>query len=335
MHDKTETYPKSEVPIPIVPEDISKRFHVSGIVDTRFAGCARLLQSVWRERHGFEMGRHKPKGGKPRKLGSLLDPALARTGVNFLAPDIAKLVRREVAYREIGALIDERRLWTNLLSSQTLTFNLLARAKLDLGLASRLFRQLLPDLMETVDEITFEHSPGRGDPNYLGDYTAFDAFVTGWGPNGEPTFVAIEVKYSESMRQPGRSEKERYRELTRAFALHIDPEAPSLLAEPLAQLTAEHVLAAVIRHRMGPEARGAFLTIAPALNRDAWNALDLYRTTLTYEPKGVAFVPATLEAVIAAIRAAGDEVSATRLTERYTDFGPVHALIEEWEPFAE
>jgi hypothetical protein len=38
----------------------------------------------------------------------------------------AHTARREAAYREVGALIDQERLATNLLSSMPLTFNLLA-----------------------------------------------------------------------------------------------------------------------------------------------------------------------------------------------------------------
>lgn len=335
MTDKTIPYHIPETALPVIPEDIAKRFFVDGIDDTRFAGCSRLLQSIWREARSFEMGVHEPKGGSPRKLGSLLHPSLARTGVNFLAPDIARLVRREAAYREIGALIAETRLWGNLLSSQTLTFNLFARAKLNPEFATRLFAHLVPGLMERVHRVIFEHSPGRGDPDYLGDYTAFDAFIIGQTSTGTPAFIAIEVKYSESMRQPGRGDKPRYRELTRAFALHVNPDAPGLFTEPLAQLTAEHILAAVIARRLGPEARGIFLTIAPAENRDAWNAIDLYRSMLTPGPDALAFVPVTLEGVIEAIRKSGDEDLSRRLAERYTDFGPVHDLIDEWEPFAE
>src|ERR1700738_338474 len=143
-------------PLPIVPADILDRFHVNEPYDTRFASGARLLQSIWRERRGLPVGRIKPEKGPRRRLGSRLTPEVARTGANFLTPEIAKLAWREAAYREYGAFIDEERLWGNLLSSQPLAFNLFGRAKLHRAIGNKLFRALLPDLVATIESIHFE-----------------------------------------------------------------------------------------------------------------------------------------------------------------------------------
>ncbi len=328
----TVTYEQPPKNLPIVPNDILARFFVDGLDDSRFAGCARLLQSVWRDRHQLEIGQHKEASGTTRRLGSRLSPNVARSGANFLAPDIAKIVRREVAYREIGALIEEKRLRENLLSSQTLTFNLFARAKADREYATLLFSTLFPDLIQSVNWIAFEHSPGRGNPAFLGDYTAFDLFVLGTANDGTPAFLAIEVKYSEAMKPSNRIRNPSYRELTREFALHVNPDEPGLLTEPLAQLTAEHLLASVIQRQLGGETRGAFVTVAPRENNDAWNALALYGKQLTSGSGGLGFVALTLEDVVEAIGEIGDTVLAQRLNERYIDFTPVHCLIDEWEP---
>ncbi|MFG1243890.1 hypothetical protein V5F31_16060 [Xanthobacter sp. V7C-4] len=333
MADKTDGYVNSL--LPIVPRDILQRYHVNEFGDTRFASCARLLQSIWRESRGLAPGWHRGRDGRQRILGSRLDLADARRGRNLLTPDIARLTRRATAYREIGAFIEEQRLWENLLSSQPLTFNLFARCQSARDRGLGLFAHLFPGFFGQVGELAFEHSPGRGDPTYLGDYTAFDLYVSGLAPDGSPAFIAIEMKYSEAMRQPGRSSKARYRELTRAYALHLDPEAPGLLSDPLAQLTAEHLLAALIRERLGPGAYALFVVIAPAGNRDAWNAVDRYRSMLTEQGDGVPFIALTLEAVISAIGETGDPDLAARLHERYTDFTPVHRLIDDWEPFTE
>ena len=246
------------------------------------------------------------------------------------------MVRKEAAYREIGALIEEHRLWENLLSSQALTFNLFARLKTDKKAASRFFAKLVPGILKQVDRIVFEHSPGRGDPAFLGDYTAFDVFVEGTSAVGAPAFLAIEVKYAETLRQQQRrTASPRYRELTLEYALHRDPGDPGLFSEPLAQLTGEHLLAAVIRDRWDPKAIGAFITIAPEANREAWIAIELYARTVNAATTPVPFTALTLEAVIEMIRSAVDADLADGLTERYTDFGPVHALIEDWVPYAE
>ncbi|MFG1301986.1 hypothetical protein V5F49_19550 [Xanthobacter sp. V3C-3] len=335
MGDISDSYGQVNATLPVVPRDILRRFHVDEPGDTRFACCARLLQSTWREMRGMKPGLHRSRSGSQRVLGSRLSEVDAKQGRNFLTPDIARLARRAVAYREYGALIDEPRLWENLLSSQPLTFNLFALCLVDEERRHRLFERLFPGFFAKVEKLAFEHSPGRGDPRYLGDYTAFDLFVSGTGPDGRPAFIAIEVKYSEDMRQPGRSGSARYRELTRACALHLDPEAPSLFTGHLAQLTAEHLLAALIREQWGQGAHGLFVTIAPAANREAWYAVELYRSMLDRRPDGVSFMAIALEDVIAAVSEAGDPDLSARLHARYTDFSPVHRLIDDWQPFTE
>jgi len=324
---------KTSCKIPIVPIEILERFSVHGIKDTRFSSCARLLQAIWRERRGLEIGTFITSDGEVRPLGSRISASVARAGYAFLAPDIAKTVRREVAYREVGALIEEQRLWENLLSSQGMTFNLFARTSADRAYATRLFSELFPDLIAEVHNVLFEHSPGRGDGRYLGDYTAFDLFVAGRGRDCAPAFVAIEVKYAEPMGQRGRAGNPRYRELTRACALHVDPESRQILAKPLVQLTAEHLLATTIRNEIGEGARGAFATIAPIGNREAWNAIERYQRSLVEKPE-VPFIALSLESIVDAIRKCDDSSLANDLQERYTNFEPVHALIDEWEPFA-
>jgi hypothetical protein len=131
--------------LPLVPEPILRRYRVFEPSDTRFRACARLLQALWREQHQLPIGTHASPDGTRRKLGSRLSPAAGRSGANFLTPAVAALTRREVAYREVGALIREDRLWTNLLSSAPLTFNLFGPLRLDLALASRVLRLLCPD----------------------------------------------------------------------------------------------------------------------------------------------------------------------------------------------
>jgi hypothetical protein len=112
-----------------------------------------------------------------RKLGSRISESAGRTGGNFLTPEIAHTARREAAYRETGALIDAERLATNLLSSMPLTFNLLAPWGHTLERASGYLIELLPAFTGAARQLLFKHSPGRGNPKYTGDYTAFDALI--------------------------------------------------------------------------------------------------------------------------------------------------------------
>ena len=103
--------------LPLIPADVLKKHRIHEPLDTRFRSAARLLQALWRKERDLPIGSYVSKDGKRRKLGSRISEAAGRGGGNFLTPEIAHIARREVAYREIGALIDEERLATNLLSS--------------------------------------------------------------------------------------------------------------------------------------------------------------------------------------------------------------------------
>ena len=103
-----------------------------------------------------------PTGDKPTRLelGSRLHLKAARSGLNFITPEVHQLVRRELILREEGAVIDVDRLFANALSSMPLCFNLLGPLALDLDLVTAVWRRLLPDFVQTVQRIGFEHSPG-------------------------------------------------------------------------------------------------------------------------------------------------------------------------------
>jgi hypothetical protein len=112
--------------LPLIPAAILKKHHVNEPLDPRFRSAARLLQALWREERGLPIGGYIGEDGKRHQLGSRISNAAGAAGGNFLTAEIFHIARREVAYREIGALIDVERLATNLLSSMPLTFNLLA-----------------------------------------------------------------------------------------------------------------------------------------------------------------------------------------------------------------
>jgi hypothetical protein len=324
----------SPAPLPIVPADILDRFHVNESYDTRFASGARLLQSIWRERRGLPVGKIKPEKGRRRPLGSRLTPEVARTGINFLTPDIAKLARREAAYREYGAFIEEERLWGNLLSSQPLTFNLFGRAKLDRQLGTKLFRTLLPDFVAKLETIHFETSPGRGDERFTGDNTAFDLLATVTTPRGTRGLIGIEVKFVESMKYRARPITKRIDQLADQVQLHRDPRSSALRDVPLEQLFRLHLLAATMIGDNGPYQEGMFILIAPERNRDVARAAQAYRAHLREGNEAtVGFRQVSVETCIKATGKAGDAELSAALHERYIDFEPVRTLIEEWEPY--
>lgn len=52
--------------------------------------------------------------------------------------------------------------------------------------------------VSAVTSILFEHSPGRGDPAYTGDGSAFDVFLEYCTRSGQTGFLGVEVKYHEN-----------------------------------------------------------------------------------------------------------------------------------------
>lgn len=313
--------------LPIVPSHILKAHKVYEPSDSRFMSAARFLQALWREEKGLPIGVHRDPKGKRRKLGSRLDSKLARQGSNFLSPEIAKLAFRESVYREIGALIDEERLWTNMLSSQPLCFNLFGGMKLDAEKANQFFKQLFPEYVAAVTGIYFEHSPGRGNPDFTEDYTAFDVLVTCTTVDGESGFIAIEVKYSETMGEPIGTLRPRYEELSNRLGLYNAPDAPALRASPLQQLWREHMLS---RTMIDGEtySTGRFIVIYPKQNHQCAGAVRSYQKQLVSSAPDVSgFQAVTLEDCVATFRTIGDNETANALHGRYLDFERVEQAI--------
>lgn len=314
--------------LPLIPEKLRRERHVFERYDTRFRAAARMLQALWRERQGLPIGQHLDAEGGRRRLGSRLSTEVARAGGNFLTPDIFGQARCDMAYREPGALVDLERLWGNLLSSMPLAFNLFASLKADKKLATKVFGRLTPALVKEVIHLQFEHSPGRGDLTFTGDGTAFDSFVTTRTRSGGRGFIAVEVKYSESMTEPEARLRPRYDELARSSGLYSEPEDETLRSNPLQSLWRSHMLAQSMCDA-GLYDEGAFVLIAPRQNRDVERAARLYADRLEANPAKVQFIHIALEDVIGAIGAGGARDLAAALHARYTDFAPVHALVRQ------
>lgn len=267
----------------------------------------RLRQARWREQLRLPAG----TVGQ-RRLGSRL-PAGDTTG-NFLTPAVARAVA--AAREEPGALISAPRIFDNLLSSQPLAFNLFAELQQDLELAGRVGRVLWPDLVDVVESIRFEWSPGRSDPQFLGNRSAFDVAWLCRDSSGATTCVGIEVKYHEDMSQdPGSPDNPRYSAVAAASGAFRDPHEPALRALPLRQIWFDHLLAlSMTGSGDGFVSRSRFVLLAPAIN-EAVNAVDVryrrhLRDALTYERR-------TLEELSAVIKAATDAEWIDAFERRY------------------
>ncbi|GEP06140.1 PGN_0703 family putative restriction endonuclease [Methylobacterium oxalidis] len=334
--DTNDTAPLARQPLsraPLVPEPLLHRHNCLIPGDTRFRAAARLRQSLWREEQCLPGGLHRPGGCSkiaPSPLGSLLQPTDAARGLNFLSPAVHAFVRRSLVLREEGAMVHYERLHRNLLSSEPLTYNLFVPLAVNLDLATAAFRQLLPTFVDRVTGIRFETSPGRHDPRYLADGTAFDAALTVITPDGEPATVFIEVKYSEGCTGPAATHRPRYDEASREAALHRDPDAPALRSVLLEQFWRLHLLAQ-LAVRQGFTPRAHLLVLAPQLNRRVGIATRLYAAELT-DPSGsssstVGFTALTLETFVTALAQAGGGAEAAYLHHRYLDLRPVLDLV--------
>jgi hypothetical protein len=213
--------------------------------DPPFRSWCRLQQSLYRQRHGWECG----LGGQRRRpIGNYLTPADAAAGKNFLSPAIHAAALRRLADREERDVIEPDRLMHNLLTSQTMCFNLFLPQVEDIQLASVIWRAMLPDTVRQVTKVRLEHSPGRGDLRFTGDHSAFDACIEFIHRDGSGGLLAIETKYTDSFSpSPGLPTK-RLNELAATSGLFSDDGWRSLQGLPTQQLWRTHLLAESLRN---------------------------------------------------------------------------------------
>jgi hypothetical protein len=332
IHPATNSSRATILPrVPLVPDEILKRAGAFCSFDTRFRRAARLLQALWLKDHNIPTNTTIEREGETTKtvgFASNLSVEAAEAGKNFPS-EVYQYVLRELLMREEGSAIDEDRLFGNALSSMPLTFNMFGPLALDLSLATEVFRYLLPEFVHTVDGIHFEHSPGRREPRFLHDGTAFDLALRVTTPEGESAAIFVEVKYSEDLNGPAARHRDRYDEASSAVRLFRDPDSPLLRSLALEQFWREHMLAQLIVDQ-GIVSRAVFMAIGPKLNRRVMAAFKVFQNELI-EPEHqdanrVAFEPLTLEAFIGAIDAAGAKPLAQALWARYCDFERVYQL---------
>lgn len=325
---------------PLVPASLLRRHDCLIAGDTRFRAAARLQQSLWREAQGLLAGLHRPGGRRDVPaimLGSLLTPADAARGMNFVDASVHAYVRRFLALREEGASVHPDRLFRNTLSSEPLCFNLLAPLALDLDLATAVFRSLLPSFIQEVQGIYFETAPSRDrrDTRFLADNSAFDAAISVTTVDSRPATLFIECKYSEGG-GPAATWRPRYDAAARELGLHRDPDAKILRSVACEQFLRLHLLAGLCV-KQGLTPRAHLLVLSPALNRRVAMASRQYSDELRdptgTNPEIVGLTVLDLEAFVDALAQAGATTQATYLHRRYLDLTPVlDAVLRDPDP---
>jgi hypothetical protein len=243
--------------------------------DTSFSSFGRLLQSKWRESKNLPYN----------KYGNFLPPEIAATSkANFITPKIRLLAEYELLRKgNFNKLIKEDRMWENLLSSQPLCFNLFGELHFDHKLATRFFKKLFPSRIQTVTEVKFEHSPGRGNRQFTGDHSAFDAFVE--YSNGEKKgFIGIEVKYAESLREETKQTadanfKNHVDDYTRLTSLDVfkNGSIEALKEPPLSQIWRDHLLSLATKQLYD---EGFFVFLFPSKNEQCQKGVTDYQKYL-------------------------------------------------------
>jgi hypothetical protein len=289
---------------------------------------ARLMASLSREANVLAPGTHRarrPDGTTvSRKLGSRLelDPAKA-TGANFLTCTILQQVKDRLARPEAHELIQQERLWADLLSSQPMCFNLFGELAADLELATSAARAWWPGRVERVTGLRFEWSPGRRDRRYLNNRTAFDAVLTHTTPGGGCGFVGIEIKYHERPARPARlrpKQLERYAQVTERSRAFPADWREVLAQTSLQQLWLDHLLALSMLHEWET---GLFVLVYPAANTAMASVANRYATTLL---DAASFEHRTLEELVERLRVVTRSPWVAAFEDRYLNFGKLRAV---------
>ncbi len=169
-----------------------------------FIRKARFLQSWYRVNVLNEKTYgNGPNENSPTKNGNMLVDGI-NSGANFLSPEIFNYAHFRVVHKKKGETIEPFRLFSNMLGSQPMCFNLFYPLKalfeqVNPSSATKILDACLPELkIATILSIEIEYFP-YPKSEYLNDLTAFDAMILYKSQAGERNILAIETKYTETL----------------------------------------------------------------------------------------------------------------------------------------
>jgi len=286
---------------------------------TAWKRSARLHQAGWRE------AREYPIGAQPYSGDTDATPVGSRPGLdfaqkhgkNFLTHRVLAAVRWRLAHPERGEMLSEDRLWADLLSSMPMCFNLFGDLHDDSDAATRTAMALWPDAPKGRARIRFEYSPGRGDPEFLGNRSAFDAAFEIALEDGSHAIIGIETKYHEHAgpeAKPKPVRLARYEEVTERSGIFISGWRDRLVGTELQQIWQDHLLVlSMLQHPSKGLSWGRFVLVYPANNpvfdRVAAEYRKALRDTSTFESR-------TIESLLT-VPDAFDEAMVPSFRERY------------------
>jgi hypothetical protein len=173
-------------------------------LESGFKKRMRFHQAWWRTFVLVEEAGNHPVRKNETIGNTILSGRTSRK--NFLSQNIINAVEETIHDRKVAksGIIEEDRLFNNLLSSQPLCFNFFGELKNDPVLALRVLQRFYPELTEVVS-VKFEFA---AEEKYTNDNSAFDvAFEVMTGR--KKGLLGIECKYTDSF-SPKEYDKEEY-----------------------------------------------------------------------------------------------------------------------------
>lgn len=291
--------------------------------DNAWRAGLRLQQAWWREeRLGLSPGPIRKSGGRqvvsmlPLDVGyrpNLMTPEAERSAIKA-----KQLLRDE---RRPG-LIQEDRLWRNLLSSQPLCFNLFGHLSESQETLLPWVQSLVP-AATAVTDVRLEWAPAAGT---LGG-SAFDAFVEFALDKGNSRgFLGIECKYAEDLKESQRKPAaDKFVMATQGPGWQPDA-APALDVHGLRQLWYNQLLTQMVSTANSYEV-GLGVVVACQADASAQQAVAKVRTQLT---DAETLVFSSLESLVASVE--GQDKWRRDFNERYLDFTPIEDLLPPHDP---
>lgn len=264
---------------------------------TSWRQAARRHQAEWRMARGLPVGlvtvprtkAQKEAGleARARTIGSRIAADHARANnSNFLNDAVVAAVEARLRSRQPHETLDTTRLYADLLSSMPMCFNLFGPLHGDPDSAAKVVAAWFPDVSISGAPVTvgFEWSPGRRDPAFLGDRTAFDAvFHIG---EGRQHLIGVETKYHEHPMTERHTAgiPAAYRRVAQQARLFKRPgSVEDIWNSDLEQVWRDHLLALSCQQHEDGWKKTKYVLVAPAGN-PAWKPLvQRYRDLLTDE----------------------------------------------------
>jgi len=235
-----------------------------------------------------------PYGVRPTRnaenyYGNMLTSDDGDSGRNFLTPEIAQVARERVAQGH--GTIEPFRLFHNMLSSQPMCFNLFGPLVKDYELATRFIGSLVPESVKEVTRVAIEWAPEPAN-DYLGDRTAFDAFIEYCTTEGRLCALGVETKLTEPF-SPKEYDGERYRRWMRlpesVWRSNADANVNSIQHN---QLWRDHLLAfALCHHPNSQYAKTYLMLVRHPEDQECACVLEGYRQLLHVDDDSLIDMP--------------------------------------------